>query len=303
MLGVKLRIHPLFLLAGLLSVFTGDLMLFLAATVAAVLHECAHAFVARRYGFALDKLVLMPYGAVIAGDIAGIGKKQELAVLAAGPLANACTALFFAALWWLWPETYAYTDTAAYVSLSLFLVNLLPAYPLDGGRLLFLLLRPLGEARARLLSRISAFLTAAGILAVFAVSCFSRPNFSALFFALLLLAGNFGGGSYRRIAFPRGRSFSRGVEEKRIVLSSERTAGECVRYLREDRYLVLIVYEDGEYLGELSEGELFAVLEAGGYRTTLKEALERPLEEPLEGARPSRGGETGGNVFQMGVKK
>ena len=93
------------------------------------------------------------------------------------------------------------------------------------------------------------------------------------------------------------------MEEKRIVLSSERTAGECVRYLREDRYLVLIVYENGEYLGELSEGELFAVLEAGGYRTTLKEALERPLEEPLKGALPSRGGETGGNVFQMGVKK
>ena len=70
---------------------------------------------------------------------------------------------------------------------------------------------------------------------------------------------------------------------------------------------MLIVYENGEYLGELSEGELFAVLEAGGYRTTLKEALERPLEEPLEGALegacPSRGGETGGNVFQMGVKK
>ena len=97
------------------------------------------------------------------------------------------------------------------------------------------------------------------------------------------------------------------MEEKRIVLSSERTAGECVRYLREDRYLVLIVYENGEYLGELSEGELFAVLEAGGYRTTLKEALERPLEEPLEGtlkeACPSRGGEVGDNVFQMGANK
>ena len=82
------------------------------------------------------------------------------------------------------------------------------------------------------------------------------PNFSALLFALLLFAGNFGGGSYRRIAFARGRTFSRGVEEKRVVLSSERTAGECVRYLREDKYLVLIVYEDGEYLGE--RGRVFA---------------------------------------------
>ena len=56
----RIRIHPLFLAAGIASVFTGDLMLFLAATVAALEHECAHAFAARRYGFALDKLVLMP---------------------------------------------------------------------------------------------------------------------------------------------------------------------------------------------------------------------------------------------------
>ena len=197
-------------------------------------------------------------------------------MLLAGPLANAATALGFAALWWLFPETYPFTEAAAEVSLSLFLVNLLPAYPLDGGRLLLLAFKPLGEARARLLSRIAAFLTAGAVLALFVVSCFSTPNFSALLFAVMLFAGSFGGGSYRRIALSRGRTFARGVEEKRVVLSSERTAGECVRYLREDRYLVLIVYEEGEYLGELTEGELFAVLEGGGYSVTLKEALERP---------------------------
>ena len=185
-------------------------------------------------------------------------------------------------------------EAAAEVSLSLFLVNLLPAYPLDGGRLLLLLLAPLGEPRARLISRIAACLTAGGIFALFVISLFSVPNFSALLFALLLFAGNFGGGSYRRIAFARGRTFSRGVEEKRVVLSSERTAGECVRYLREDRYLVLIVYEDGEYLGELTEGELFAVLEEGGYSRTLKEALS-----PF----PGNGAFEAARVFQPQMKE
>ena len=241
LLGVKLRIHPLFLLAGLLSVFTGDLMLFLAATVAAVLHECAHAFVTRRYGFALDKLVLMPYGAVIAGDISGIGKKQELAVLAAGPLANACTALFFAALWWLWPETYAYTDTAAYVSLSLFLVNLLPAYPLDGGRILHLALSRFGERRARLICRAVTMLVAAGVLAYFVRSCFSRPAWTALVFSVLLAAGAFGG----------------------------------ARYLTEEKYLVLVLYAEGEYLGELTEEEYLAALSAGKYAEPLSECLPK----------------------------
>ena len=286
----RVRVHPLFLAAGVLSAFTGQLLLFLSAVLAALEHEFAHSIAARSEGYCLDKILLMPYGAVISGDLSGIPPKAEAKVLLAGPLANAFTALAFAALWWLFPETYPYTEAAAEVSLSLFLVNLLPAYPLDGGRLLLLLLTPLGESRARLFSRIAACLTAGGIFALFVLSLFSSPNFSALLFALLLFAGNFGGGSYRRIAFARGRTFSRGVEEKRVVLSSERTAGECVRYLREDKYLVLIVYEDGEYLGELTEGELFAVLEEGGYSRTLKEALS-----PL----PGNGAFEAARVFQQ----
>lgn len=289
-----MRVHPLFLAAGVLSAFTGQLLLFLSAVLAALEHEFAHSIAARSEGYCLDKILLMPYGAVISGDLSGIPPKAEAKVLLAGPLANAFTALAFAALWWLFPETYPYTEAAAEVSLSLFLVNLLPAYPLDGGRLLLLLLAPLGEPRARLISRIAAFLTAGGIFALFVFSLFSSPNVSALLFALLLFAGNFGGGSYRRIAFARGRTFSRGVEEKRVVLSSERTAGECVRYLREDKYLVLIVYEDGEYLGELTEGELFAVLEEGGYSLTLKEALS-----PL----PENGALEAPRVFQPQVKE
>ena len=290
----RVRVHPLFLAAGVLSAFTGQLLLFLSAVLAALEHEFAHSIAARSEGYCLDKILLMPYGAVISGDLSGIPPKAEAKVLLAGPLANAFTALAFAALWWLFPETYPYTEAAAEVSLSLFLVNLLPAYPLDGGRLLLLLLAPLGGSRARLISRIAAFLTAGGLFALFVFSLFSSPNVSALLFALLLFAGNFGGGSYRRIAFSSGRTFSRGVEEKRVVLSSERTAGECVRYLREDKYLVLIVYEDGEYLGELTEGELFAVLEEGGYSLTLKEALS-----PL----PENGAFEAPRVFQPQVKE
>ena len=80
------------------SALTGALLPFLTAIFAAIEHECAHAFVARRYGFTLDKLVLMPYGATISGDVSGISRRQELFVLLAGPLVNGATALLFVAL-------------------------------------------------------------------------------------------------------------------------------------------------------------------------------------------------------------
>lgn len=269
----RLRIHPLFLAAGLVSAFTGDLLLFLAAALAAAEHECAHAFVARRYGFALDKLVLMPYGAVLSGDIAGIGKKQELAVLAAGPLANAVTALAFVALWWLFPETYPYTEAAASVSFSLFLVNLLPAYPLDGGRILHLLLSPLGERRANVVCRAVTLLTALGVLAYFIWTCFFDAAWTALVFSVLLAAGAFGGGRYARMTFSREKSFARGLEERRVVIAAERTVQDAFRHLREEKYLVLVLFSGGEFLGELSEEEYLDAVRAGRWSAQLSELL------------------------------
>lgn len=265
----RFRVHPLFLAAGLVSAFTGDLMLFLAAAVAAVEHECAHAFVARRYGFALDKLVLMPYGAVLSGDISGIAKRQELAVLAAGPLANAATALAFVALWWLFPETYPYTDAAAYVSFSLFLVNLLPAYPLDGGRMLHLLLSPLGERRARRICRAVTLLVAAGVLAYFIWTCFADPAWTALIFSVLLAAGAFGGGRYARMTFSREKGLARGLEERRVVISAERTVQDAFRFLREEKYLVLVLFSGSEFLGELTEEEYLRAVQAGAWSEPL----------------------------------
>ena len=269
----RLRIHPLFLAAGLVSAFTGDLLLFLAAALAAAEHECAHAFVARRYGFALDKLVLMPYGAVLSGDIAGIGKKQELAVLVAGPLTNAVTALAFVALWWLFPETYPYTEAAASVSFSLFLVNLLPAYPLDGGRILHLLLSPLGERRANVVCRAVTLLTASGVLAYFIWTCFFDAAWTALVFSVLLAAGAFGGGRYARMTFSREKSFARGLEERRVVIAAERTVQDAFRHLREEKYLVLVLFSGGEFLGELSEEEYLDAVRAGRWSAQLSELL------------------------------
>lgn len=273
----KLRVHPLFLVTGVLSALTGSLLLFLTALVAALEHECAHAFAARRYGFSLDTVTLMPYGAVVSGDISGIGRKQAVAVLLAGPLANAATALAFVALWWLFPATYPYTDTAAYISLSLFAVNLLPAYPLDGGRILKLALSPLKERTVRIVLTAVSLCISAGILALFGISCKKTPQWTALALGIMLAAGALGslkrGGSYGRICFSREKSFRRGIEERRVMLDSNRPLSSALRFLSEEKYLVLVLTENGEFLGEVTEGEYLAALDGGDYSRPLKTAL------------------------------
>jgi len=264
----------LFFLAGIITAFTGGLLVFLMAAIAAIEHECAHAFTARRMGYTLDKVVLMPYGAVISGDIAGISRREEACVCVAGPLANGVTALFFVALWWLYPETYPYTDVAYYVSLSLFLVNLLPAYPLDGGRLLNAALRPLGEKTARRICMGVSLATAACVAGYFIYTCFAVPQWTAIAFAVMLAAGCFGGGSYGRISFSRKKSFARGVEELRIAISADCTAGYALSFLREDKYVVFILFDaDETFFGELSEEELLDGVQKSDYSAPLRDYL------------------------------
>ncbi len=265
---VRVRVHPLFWAVGALSAFTGGLLLFLSALLAALEHECAHALMARRYGYTLDRVVLMPYGAVISGEMEGIGRREELAVLAAGPLANLATGIFFVALWWTFPEAYPYTELAAAVSFSLFFVNLLPAYPLDGGRILRLFLLRFGKKKARIAGMVAAFSVCSLLLAYFIWTLFSEPNYSALFFAAALAAGNFGGGRYERVTFSP-KKFLHGTEERRVAVGADMTAGEALRFLREDRYLTLLLFDEGKFYAELSEEELLAALGRGDYAAPL----------------------------------
>ena len=274
----RLTVHPLFFLVGIASAFTGGRLTFLSACFAAIEHECAHAFAARRYGFHLDKIQLMPYGAVISGDISGMGATEEVMVALAGPLANLLTGLMFTALWWFFPDTYPFTEAAAAISYSLFFVNLLPAYPLDGGRILNVALRPFLKGKTKYVLRAVTLAVSAGILGGFVYSCFTTPNFSMLVFALLLCAGAFGGSKYTRLHFSRKKSFARGVEEKRIAISAACALKDGLRFLRDDRYLVFVLYDGEEFLGELSEGEYLSCLEKLDYSTPLGNCLAEVIK-------------------------
>ena len=179
------RLHPLFLLVGVWYAFTGELFLFLLSALVAIQHECAHAFAAAKLGYKLNAIILMPFGAVIDGDLRGISLKDEIFVALCGPLCNLLTAVLFVALWWLMPDAYAFTDVACYSSLSIAVVNLLPAYPLDGGRIVkcalaraFLKGTPEEGRAERYAERICRALTfgfSAIFLLIFTLQCVKGP--------------------------------------------------------------------------------------------------------------------------------
>ncbi|MBE7068697.1 MAG: hypothetical protein E7381_05290 [Clostridiales bacterium] len=253
----RLVLHPLFLAVGVWYSFTGDLFLFLLSCLVALQHECAHAFVASKLGYTLNKIVLMPYGAVIDGDLRGISLKDEITVAIWGPLCNLFTALFFGALWWFYPTAYAFTDVACFSSLSIALVNLLPAYPLDGGRIFKCVLerafyrrepnRQKAEKRANAVARGCTFLFSFLFLAVFTVFAFRRQyNFTLLTIGLFLIVGGLGNKNqdavYEKISFFVRADLTKGLEIRRVAVLESCPIKDALQFIERGKYLVLEVY-------------------------------------------------------------
>lgn len=291
--------HPLFFLAGVYAACTRSLPLYLCALVAALQHEYAHALAAAKNGFCLNKIVLMPYGAQIEGDLSGIPLKDGALVALAGPLSNVVTALFFVALWWLFPDTYAYTDTAFYVSLYIGLSNLLPLYPLDGGRILFFALsRPCGEKRALKICRgVTLFVgTCCACVAVYLGFCssFLLPLY---FCAACLIVGSFGGGEYQTARVSVQDAFARGAEIKRVAVFASCPLKRAVSFCERGKYLFLDVYDETNALRPLfsvDETQLFASLSGS--------TLYAPLSRVFGSLALRKDGQTGEKLPQNAPK-
>ena len=126
-----------------------------------MVHELAHAVAAKRCGVTAARIDLYIFGGVVAFDTPPRTMWNDFAIVIAGPLSNlALAAMAYTLLIVLnggLPDLITHgplrSDVifepriteraltfAVYLNLGLFVVNMLPAFPLDGGKLLYLLI-------------------------------------------------------------------------------------------------------------------------------------------------------------------
>ena len=148
--GIDLFLHPTFLLVPLYILTRGGGLFGLAFAAllfgSVVLHELGHALMARRYGIPTADITLYPIGGVARLERMPRSAGPELLIALAGPAVNLAIA---AVAWPLlalcgvvlpWVEMLEILSAMVWINIGLLLFNMLPVFPMDGGRVLRALL-------------------------------------------------------------------------------------------------------------------------------------------------------------------
>ncbi len=157
--GIDFKMNAFFLLLCLAYILLGLGQEVLLITTAVLVHELAHTMVAFTLGVKISEVELLPFGGQAkVEDFTGLEPEKEIYVALAGPLMSLSMA---AAFFFLLPDRGDLTKLFININLFLGFFNLLPALPLDGGRVLRAVLsRRFGYRKATLTAAFMGKLTA-----------------------------------------------------------------------------------------------------------------------------------------------
>jgi Zn-dependent protease/CBS domain-containing protein len=240
--GVPVRFHFTFVILLIFLLFIGvgerqsgamTALYVLALFASVLLHELGHTLVARKYGIRTTEIVMYPIGGVSRPERIPKGR-EEFWIAISGPLVNALIAAVL--FGWLAtqhqfvpiellrdPTDANLAQRIATGNFLLFVFNLLPAYPMDGGRVLRSLLtlfKPEEEA-----TRIAAN-SGQALAAMLGLYGLLSSNFIVVFVAMFIYIG-----ASQEGATVRGRLLTTGVPVRAAMITDFRTLshGESIR--------------------------------------------------------------------------
>ncbi len=265
---LKVSIHPLFFVFGFYYALTGRILSFVICAVSAVIHELGHSLVASFFGYKLDKITLMPFGAIVSGETEYDRAKEEALIAVAGPMVNFGVGIFFVALWWVFPEIYPLTDVIVQTNFSLAIFNLLPFLPLDGGRVLRAVLTPVsGKKKANKTAKIIGIIFSVALFALFILSIFYKINVSLCLFSLFIFVGAIDNGKenvYTKIFInDKSRRLSRGMPYKKQGVDQNMTVKKLMSILDNGAINEIVVYSNEKESVILSQDKINDIIEKG----------------------------------------
>ncbi|NUO80200.1 site-2 protease family protein, partial [candidate division KSB1 bacterium] len=295
--GIGVYIHATFLLiigwvvwthwsAGQSLAMTINGLLFVFALFGCVLlHEFGHALTAKRYGIKTRDITLLPIGGVARLERMPDDPKQELWVALAGPAVNVVIALAL----FVWLQITAafepvenltvtggsFAERLMLVNVSLVLFNLLPAFPMDGGRVLRALLATRKDyARA---TQIAASIGQGMALVFGFLGLFYNPFL--LFIALFVWIG-----AGQEASAVQMKSALGGIPVKLAMLTDFRALSphdhltHVIELILAGSQQDFPVVDDGRVVGVLTRSDLLLALAKQGKDAAVAEVMQRDFQ-------------------------
>ncbi|MFH1185890.1 MAG: site-2 protease family protein [Chloroflexota bacterium] len=264
----------------------GGVLYILALFGCVVLHEYGHALMARRFGVKTRDITLYPIGGVARLERIPEKPIEELWVALAGPAVNVVIAAllvaYLVATGGLVPSSMLSLTTGDFlprllaVNLLLVAFNLLPAFPMDGGRVLrAILAMRMDHVRA---TQIAATVGQGMALLFGFIGLFRDPVL--LFIAFFVWIGAEQEASMARIKHALGGiPVSRAMQTNYQTLSPRDSLGRAVELILSGSQHDFPVMEDEQVVGILERETLIKALTTGGQDQPVTTTMRRDLPQ------------------------
>src|SRR6266705_1682365 len=299
--GTAVRIHVTFLLF-LVWIFVASYMsggpqaawnstaFMVLLFVCVLLHEFGHILTARAFGVATPDVTLLPIGGVARLERIPEEPGQEFLIAIAGPAVNvvitlalvvfAGASLDAAHLGAVENSRFSLIDRLAAVNLFLAVFNMIPAFPMDGGRVLRALLAiKLGFTRA---TSVAATIGQWFAFVLGFIGLFSNPMLIFIAIFVYLAAASEAQLAQMR-AMSRGVPVSAAMMTQFATLAPAEHIDHAVETLLRTSQSEFPVVENGRLVGVLSRGDMIKALKQLGPEALIGEAMPRDI--PVIGPR------------------
>ena len=297
--GIGIFIHWTFSLLILFIIFINykaqhnitqiiwSVVFILAVFVTIILHELGHALAAKKFNIATKDITLLPIGGIARLEKIPEKPFEELIVASAGPLVN-ITLAFITGLFITFPETteqmmneLSKGVNADNFFLNFFLINfwlaffnLIPAFPMDGGRILRALLafKLQRHVATRISARIGQFLAMLFIILGFFTSPF------LIFIGIFVIIG-----AQVEADYTESKFMLKGFKIKDVVMKNYQTIDlnetikTAVGLLLDSQNKNFLILENGIPVGTLNRDQIIKGLSTAGEMELIHHVMDRNL--------------------------
>lgn len=273
------HIHPVLYVFILISFLTGTLVELMVIFSIVLVHEAGHYLAASHYNWRVKNVILWVFGGVMDTDEHGNRSiKEEAVVTLAGPAMHLLIYMvcFFLEIFQLFPP--AILELIIHYNTIIFLFNMLPVWPLDGGKILCLFASSFCPYRKAY--QFTLFFSILSCILIIIVQLFLLPfTLSSFFIWVFLLAENRTEWKKRFYVFMRFllNRYEGDTVVKEILpitVSAESSFLELFsQFRREKKHPVFIDYGKGERMSVDETDCLRRYFHDRAYRQTLGDAF------------------------------